>query len=115
MPLIEATGTRIERMGARGVKNSIAPERSWLNMLVSEPSSPFGKISTCTRPLVSVLILPRPAKPAGSSDDWRRIVGVLVRELGGLGSPSPRERGGASVTRQQPQILRGGSVHATCS
>ena len=43
-------------MGPESVKNSIAPERSWLNMLVSEPSSPFGKISIWTRPLVSALI-----------------------------------------------------------
>src|SRR5512132_1012060 len=51
IPLIEATGTRMERMCPESVKNWIALERNWLNVLAPEPILPFGKISTWTRPL----------------------------------------------------------------
>src|SRR5882724_1702157 len=55
-PLIEATGTRVERIRPDSVKNSIAPERSWLSMSVSEPSWLFGNTWISTRPLVCCLI-----------------------------------------------------------
>src|SRR2546423_13278125 len=56
MPLMEAAGTRVDRMSPDRVKNSIAPERSWLSMSVSEPSWLLGKIWISTRPLVSCLM-----------------------------------------------------------
>src|SRR5256714_13527912 len=55
-PLIEATGTSVERISPESVKNSIAPERSWLSMSVSEPSWLLGKIWISTRPFVSCLM-----------------------------------------------------------
>src|SRR5579871_4041806 len=55
-PLIEATFTSVARIRPDSVKNSMAPERSWLSMSVSEPSWLFGKIWISTRPLVSFLI-----------------------------------------------------------
>ena len=55
-PLIDATGTSVARIRPDSVKNSIAPERNWLSMSVSEPSWLFGKIWISTRPLVSCLI-----------------------------------------------------------
>jgi hypothetical protein len=36
--LIEATGTKVARIRPDSVKNSIAPERNWLSISVSEPS-----------------------------------------------------------------------------
>ena len=38
------------------MKNSIAPERTWLSMSVSQPSWLFGKTWISTRPLVSCLM-----------------------------------------------------------
>src|SRR4051794_37575628 len=55
-PLIEETGSSVERIRPDRVKNSIAPERSWLSMSVSEPSWLLGKIWISTRPLVSCLM-----------------------------------------------------------
>src|SRR3954471_6126887 len=55
-PLIDAAGTSVERISPDSVKNSIAPERNWLNMSVSEPSWLLGKIWISTRPLVSCLM-----------------------------------------------------------
>src|SRR6266436_3782926 len=56
MPLIDATGTSVERMSPESVKKSIAPERSWLSMSVSEPSWLLGNTWISTRPLVSALM-----------------------------------------------------------
>src|SRR5438270_7839621 len=55
-PLIEETGTSVERIRPDSVKNSVAPERNWLSISVSEPSWLFGKIWISTRPLVSCLM-----------------------------------------------------------
>src|SRR5581483_7963016 len=55
-PLIEATFTSVARIRPDSVKNSMAPERSWLSMSVSEPSWLFGNTWISTRPLVSFLI-----------------------------------------------------------
>lgn len=57
MPLMEALGTSVERISGERVKNSMAPERSWLSMSVSPPSWLEGKILISTLPLVSALIL----------------------------------------------------------
>ncbi len=54
MPLIDAFGTRVERISGDIVKNSTLPERSWLNVSVSEPSWLVGKILRSNRPPVSV-------------------------------------------------------------
>jgi len=54
---MEAFGTRVERMSGDRVKNSTPPERTWLNMSVSEPSWLDGKIWIETRPPVSSRIL----------------------------------------------------------
>src|SRR5947209_20255434 len=56
MPLIEAAGTKVDRISPDNVKNSMPPERIWLSMSVSEPSWLFGKTSRSNRPLVSDLI-----------------------------------------------------------
>ena len=56
MPLIDAAGTRVDRIRPDSVKNSTPPERIWLSMSVSEPSWLLGKIWRSKRPLVSVLI-----------------------------------------------------------
>lgn len=55
-PLIEATGTRVERIRPERVKNSSAPERSWLSMSVSEPSWLLGNTWISTLPPVFSLI-----------------------------------------------------------
>ena len=49
---IAAIGTAFT-IGEPMVKMSIAPERTWLNMSVVEPSWLFGKISISSRPLVA--------------------------------------------------------------
>src|SRR5262245_38317763 len=56
MPLMDAAGTRVDRIRPDSVKNSTPPERIWLNMSVSEPSWLFGKICRSNLPLVSVLM-----------------------------------------------------------
>src|SRR6478609_3475693 len=56
MPLIEATGTSVDRIRPDRVMKSIAPERTCDSMSVSEPSWLFGWICRSTRPLVSLRI-----------------------------------------------------------
>src|SRR5690348_7224767 len=56
MPLIDAAGTSVDKISPDKVKNSMPPERTWLNMSVSEPSWLLGKICRSKRPLVSALI-----------------------------------------------------------
>ncbi|MGY4332919.1 hypothetical protein ACVWWG_007336 [Bradyrhizobium sp. LB7.2] len=56
MPLMDAAGTRVDRIRPDSVKNSTPPERIWLSMSVSDPSWLFGKICRSNLPLVSALI-----------------------------------------------------------
>src|SRR5919202_135089 len=56
MPVIEAFGTSVERISGESVKNSSAPERSWLSMSVSPPSWLFGNTWMSTLPPVSLRI-----------------------------------------------------------
>ena len=53
---MEAAGTSVERIRPDSVKNSTAPERTWLSVSVSEPSWLDGKMLISTRPFVSDLI-----------------------------------------------------------
>ena len=50
MPLIDATGTSVDRISPDNVKKSIAPERTCDSMSVSEPSWLFGNTWMSTRP-----------------------------------------------------------------
>ena len=52
---MEAFGTSVERIRPERVKNSTAPERTWLSTSVSEPSWLLGKIWISTLPPVSSL------------------------------------------------------------
>ena len=56
LAVMEAAGTRVDRIRPDRVKNSMPPERTWLSMSVSEPSWLLGKISIETRPFVSLRI-----------------------------------------------------------
>ena len=74
MPLIDATGTSVDRISPDSVKNSIAPERTWLSMSVSDPSWFDGKIWKTTRPLVSFSIL-------SANSFARRFIGCVAGRL----------------------------------
>jgi hypothetical protein len=65
MLLIAATGTAFT-IGEPMVKMSIAPERTWLNMSVLEPSWLLGKTSISSRPLVCALI--------AAAASWARVL-----------------------------------------
>ena len=54
-PLMLAGGTSVDRIRPDMVKNSTAPERSWLSTSVSEPSWLFGNTLISTRPSVACL------------------------------------------------------------
>src|SRR5215469_6958373 len=56
MPLIEAAGTKADRIRPYSVKIAMPPDRIWLSMSVSEPSWLFGKICRSNLPLVSALM-----------------------------------------------------------
>src|SRR3954447_3443591 len=74
MPVIEAFGTRVERIKGERVKNSIAPERSWLSMSVSPPSWLFGKTWMSTLPPLSLRI-------ASMASTVRIVSGCVTGEL----------------------------------
>ena len=56
-PLMAASGTSVDRISPDSVKNSSAPERTWLSMSVSLPSWLLGKSWISSRPPVAALIL----------------------------------------------------------
>jgi len=56
MPLIEATGTSVDRIRPDSVNISTAPERSWLSTSVSEPSWLLGNTWISRRPPVASLM-----------------------------------------------------------
>jgi hypothetical protein len=56
MPLIEAIGTKVDRMTVDRLKNSTPPERSWDSTSVSPPSWLFGNSSSSSAPLLSFLM-----------------------------------------------------------
>src|SRR5215469_17296515 len=95
MPLIEATGTRVDRISPESVKNSIAPERNWLSMSVSEPSWLLGKISISTRPLVCALMRSI-ASLARTLSGW--VVGTLLAYLNENSGAARATHGIATVT-----------------
>ena len=74
MPLIDAFGTRVERIRGESVKNSTPPDLTWLSMSVSEPSWLLGKIWISTRPFVSCLIL-------SAASFARRFIGCVTGRL----------------------------------
>ena len=74
MPVIEAAGTKVERIRPESVKNSIPPERTWLSMSVSDPNWLLGKILISTRPEVSFLI-------ASAISTARRFIGWVIGRL----------------------------------
>jgi hypothetical protein len=74
MPLIEAAGTKVERIRPERVKKSTAPERIWPSVSVSEPSWLEGKICSSKRPLVSSLIL-------AAASCARMFIGCVVGRL----------------------------------
>ena len=74
MPVIEAPGTSVDRISGDSVKNSIAPERSWLSMSVSPPSWLFGNTWMSTLPPVSLRI-------ASMASTVRIVSGCVTGEL----------------------------------
>ena len=55
-PLMLAAGTSVDRISPDRVKNSTAPERSWLSMSVSDPNWLLGNTLISTRPPVPSLM-----------------------------------------------------------
>jgi hypothetical protein len=53
MPLMAATGTRVDRIRPERLNISTAPDRSWLSVSVSEPSWLLGNTLISTRPEVA--------------------------------------------------------------
>ena len=94
-PLIDAAGTKVERIRPDRVKKSTAPERIWPSVSVSEPSWLEGKICSSKRPPVSSLIL-FAASCARTLRGWRQreVVRELVGELRGAGAADREGRDG---------------------
>ncbi len=78
MPLMLAGGTTVARIRPESVKNSSAPERTWLSMSVSEPSWLLGKTLISSRPLVA-LRMRSAASWARTLRGW--VIGVLHADL----------------------------------
>ena len=73
-PLMAASGTRVDRISPDRVKNSMAPERTWLSMSVSVPSWLFGNREMSSAPPVAALM-------RAAASGWRLFMGWLTGRL----------------------------------
>src|SRR4051794_24362244 len=99
-----AGGTSVERVRPESVKNSMAPDRSWLSMSVSEPSWLFRE-QLDLDPAAGGLLDPvrRLLRAHVHRVRDRRVVGEFIGELGRIGragaDAEQRQRGGAEGER----------------